>query len=141
MRVSLLLAILAAPVAGELKKGEIRFEPSECVSCTESLPERLRRIRGVEHAALRPGQPPALEVRLAPGNRVRLTRIRETIEQDGTKWTSARIEASGTCAKEGGQWVIKLFEGDAGIPLRGEATVGPCAVKGTVGRDGTLTVE
>lgn len=138
MRASLLAALLAVPLAGELKRAEIRFEPSECVSCTESLPERLRRIRGVEHAALRPGQPPTLEVRLAAGNRVRLTRIRETIEQDGTKWTTARIEASGTCEKQGGQWVIKLFEGDAGILLKGEAHAGPCDVKGTVGRDGVI---
>ncbi len=138
MRVSLLAALMAAPLAGELKQAEIRFEPSECVSCTESLPERLRRIRGVEHAALRPGQPPAVEVRLAAGNRVRLTRIRETIEQDGTKWTSARIVAAGTCEKQGAGWVLKLFEGDAGIALKGEARAGPCEVKGTVGRDGVI---
>lgn len=141
MRVSLLAALLVTPLAAELRQAEIRFEPSECVSCTESLPERLRRIRGVEHAALRPGRPPTLEVRLAAGNRVRLTRIRETIEQDGTKWTSARIEASGTCEKRGEGWVIRLFEGDSGIPVKGETAAGPCELKGTVGRDGVLTLD
>jgi len=141
MRVSLLLALLSLPAAAELKRLSIRFEPSDCAACTQSLPERLRRIRGVEAAALQPGQAPRLEVRFAPGNRVRLSRVRETIEQDGTKWIEAAVEASGLCERNGGGGLLKLFEGDSGIPVEGRFEPGPCSLSGTINAGGKLTAR
>ena len=95
-----LLAVL--PASAELKLLRIEFEPSDCVSCTQSLPERLGRIRGVTSARLIEGKPARLEVSFAAGNRVRIGRVRETIEQDGTKWVKAQVEASGVCEKKAG---------------------------------------
>lgn len=141
MRASWLLLFLAVPLAAELKQLVIRFEPSECVSCTQSLPERLRRIRGVSEAVLRLGAQPELAVRLAEGNRVRVGRIRETIEQDGTKWRSARVAAAGICERRGDEWLLRLFDGDAGIPVKGKVEAGACSLTGTVGIDGTMVVD
>ncbi len=77
----------------------------------------------------------------AAGNRVRIGRVRETIEQDGTKWVKAQVEASGSCEKQAGGWVLKLFDGDAGAPLKGKVEAGACSVKATMGRDGILAVD
>jgi len=136
------LALLAAfPACAELKLLRVEFEPSDCATCTQSLPERLGRIRGVTSARLSEGKPPSLNVEFAAGNRVRIGRVREAIEQDGTKWVKARVEASGLCEKQGEGWVLKLFDGDAGAPVKGPLEAGACKVRGTIGRDGVLVSE
>jgi hypothetical protein len=135
------LALLAAlPACAELKMLRVEFEPSDCATCTQSLPERIRRIRGVASARLSEGKPPRLDLEFAAGNRVRFGRVRETIEQDGTKWVKAHVEASGLCEKQGDGWVFKLFEG-AGTRMKGRVAAGSCSVSGTIGRDGILVSE
>lgn len=135
----LLAAVLPAPA--ELRRMTVQFTPSECASCTQSLPERLSRIRGVSGSKLLDVKPPALDVEFAAGNRVRINRVREVIEQDGARWLKAEVEAAGVCEKQGEGWLLKLFEQDTGVVLKGSVQPGACQVKGALDREGILTVR
>lgn len=136
-----LLALAAATAHAEMRTMTVEFAPSECVACTQSLPERLGRIRGVVRAELAGGGKPAVKIEFAAGNRVRPGRVRETIEQDGTKWVKAGVEASGVCVQEGRGWLLRLFEGDAGVSLKGRTEAGACSVTGVIGGDGVLVAQ
>lgn len=136
-----LLMLAAATAHAEMRTMTVEFVPSDCAVCTQSLPERLKRIRGVARAELAGGERPAVRIEFAAGNRVRPGRVRETIEQDGAKWVKAGVEASGVCVQEGGEWMLRLFEGDAGVRLKGRVEAGACSVKGVIGGDGALVAE
>jgi hypothetical protein len=112
MRRLLLIALIALPAAAEWLSFEIRFQPSGCVSCTQSLPERVKRMRGVESAEV-DTERSILKMKLAPGNRVRIELVRDQIEQDGTKALSARLEGIGSIAREGAGYVFR----PAALPL------------------------
>ncbi|MCW5978974.1 MAG: heavy-metal-associated domain-containing protein [Bryobacteraceae bacterium] len=99
------------PGAAQFQAIDVWFVDAACASCVESLPERVRRLRGVESAALdaREGR---LEVRLAETNRVRLEQIRDLIEQDGTKATRAVVRVTGDLSSDQGRWTLR----PAGVP-------------------------
>jgi hypothetical protein len=111
MRTLLSLFLLAAlPVVAQFRAIDVSFQPSECATCTASLPERLQRIRGIESAEV-DAAGGTLRLRLAAANRVRLEQIRDAIEQDGSKARSASVEVAGEVAKEGGAWILTLAAG------------------------------
>jgi len=99
--------LVTAGANAELLVVQARIEGIGCASCLESLPERLKRIRGVEDVKVDP-QKSTVEVRLAPGNRARLAAIRDQIQQDGTKALEFTLDASGELAKEGDEWVFRV---------------------------------
>jgi hypothetical protein len=105
MRLLLLCAWAALPLAAQFRHIEIKFTPTECANCTASMPERIQRIRGVETAAVDTDRR-VLTIELAPGNRVRLEQVRDLIEQDGTRATSALVQLRGEIARAGADWTI-----------------------------------
>jgi hypothetical protein len=135
------LLVAALPSGAELRRMWVQFTPSECASCTQSLPERLMRIRGIAGAKLLEAKPPLLEVVFAPSNRVRMHRVREVIEQDGARWLKGDVEAAGTCEKQADGWLLKLFDQDSGVALKEWTQPGACQVKGVLDREGVLTAK
>jgi hypothetical protein len=123
----------AAPAMAQFRTIEVSFQGMGCVSCIESMPERLRRLRGVETASVDAAKS-VVSLRLAEKNRIRLEQVRDLIEQDGTKTLRASVEAAGTVRLVDGKgtfepagtavqyWLetagTKLSEGDG--TLRGE---------------------
>lgn len=103
----LLLLSCAIPSLAQFRTMEIGFQGIGCVSCIESLPERLRRLRGVESAAV-DGKAGTVTVRLAARNRVRLEQVRDLIEQDGTKAARAVVEVAGEVSRSDSTWILEL---------------------------------
>lgn len=107
MRLLLALVLMAAaPAPAQWRRIELRFDGVGCASCMESMPARVKRLRGVETAVVDAGMG-VLTVTLAPANRVRLEQIRDFIEQDGTKAISARVEVRGEALNDGGKTTLK----------------------------------
>src|SRR5690242_13824319 len=102
----LLLAAIAIPGLAQFRTMEITFQGVGCVSCAESLPERVRRIRGVESATVDVAQG-VLKVALAQENRVRIEQVRDLIEQDGTKAKSAIVKVQGELTPKDGRWMLQ----------------------------------
>jgi hypothetical protein len=90
---------------------EIHFRGIGCVSCLDSLPARIQRIRGVESATV-DAEHAVVKVQLAAQNRVRLEQMRDMIEQDGTKVTRASVRVKGEVRQQDGQWLLQ----PAGVP-------------------------
>lgn len=102
-----MLLLASAAANAELLEVRARLEGIGCASCLESLPERLKRIRGVEDVKIDP-EKSTVEIRLAPGNRARLTAIRDQIQQDGTKVVEFTVDASGEVARDGDEWAFRV---------------------------------
>lgn len=107
----------------------VRFEGIGCASCVESLPGRMKRMRGVETAEVDAAKG-VLKLTLGESNRVRVEQVRDAIEQDGTKAKSAVVEARGQLEKDGERWVLRVGPG-AAYEVRGEGlAAGQAAVQG-----------
>src|SRR3954447_14351578 len=102
----LLLALAALPCAAQVRSVKVWFNGIGCASCTESMNERVRRLRGVESVRL-DTQAGTLEVQLAGQNRIRLEQIRDLIEQDGTKALRAAVRIGGELSKTNDQWMLR----------------------------------
>jgi cation transport ATPase len=129
----LILWALAAPCFGQFVSMEFRFEGIGCASCMESLPERVKRLRGVESAAV-DAEHGTLKLRLAAANRVRIEQVRDMIEQDGTKTRSAEVEVRGQVLREDGKWILQ----PAGVSARYEILGGIESAAGTYVVIGTM---
>ncbi len=106
MKLALLLLIVCAnPSPAQFRSVSIAVRGVGCASCMESLPERLRRVRGVESAEVNENKD-TVTLRLAARNRVRLEQIRDFIEQDGTKAVKATVEVSGAVTRTEGVWIL-----------------------------------
>ncbi len=90
MRFAILLLATALGASGEFRQVVVDFEGTGCVSCAESLPGRLGRVRGVEKADVDLDHN-RLTIGLAAGNKTRLGPLLSRITQDGTK--IRRVEA------------------------------------------------
>lgn len=113
-----LLVLAFIPLRGELLRVSFRFQPTDCASCVESLSQRLRRVRGVSEVRLQAAAS-RVEIDLAPGNAVRLNRLREVVEQDGTKVISTGLRATGECFRQDEAWMLRYLAQAPAIPLPG----------------------
>jgi len=104
----------AMPCAAQFKELRFEVQGTDCISCNASLPERLKRIRGVESVVLE-GNTAILK--FTAENRVRFEQLRDMIEQDGTKVKSASLIAKGK--REGDSFKVgtSLFALPAGTDL------------------------
>lgn len=128
----LLLACLSVPVQAQFESIELRFEGVGCASCVDSMPERVRRMRGVESAVVDKDKG-VLTVKLGSPNRVRLEQVRDAIEQDGTKARSARVVVRGAVSKEAEGWILQPAGGTAKYGLEGDRwKTGDATVSGDV---------
>lgn len=111
------LMLLLAPLRAELREVVMHFKPTECASCTLSLPERFQRIRGVEAVQLDSASN-SLRLTLSEGNRVRLSRLHEALEQDGTKRTKTVVSGAGECARQQDGWTFRPHAADAAYAIQ-----------------------
>lgn len=118
MKMILLLILLVLPGAAQFRSVKMWFSGVGCASCIESMPERMRRLRGVEEAKVN-AQEGTLEVQLAQENRVRFEQIRDLIEQDGTKVTRAAVRISGEVSNAEDRWILKPAGGSLAYELSG----------------------
>ncbi len=117
-RYALVLLAAVLPAAAQLREVTIELQPTECATCTESLPARMARVRGVAQAVMKDA-PVRVVVRLESENRVRLTRLLDVVRQDGTGVVAVDIEAAGEAFEEQG-WRVRILPGDASLALQGE---------------------
>jgi cation transport ATPase len=87
-----ILLLFALPCVAQFKELRFEVQGTDCISCNASLPERLKRIRGVESVTL---EGSTAVLKFAVENRVRFEQLRDMIEQDGTKVKSATLIAKG----------------------------------------------
>ena len=124
MKPLLLLILTLLPCLAQFRTIEIAFEGIGCAPCIESLPSRMQRIRGVESATVDANHG-ILKLQLAEQNRIRLEQVRDAIEQDGTKATTAQVAAIGTLARQASAWTLNLKGG----AISYEITVSDSALK------------
>ena len=120
----LLLGALAAPA--QFLEFRVRFDDGGCLSCAESLEDRLRRVRGVERVTLDVKRG-IVEMKLAADNRVRLAPLMSRIEQGAAKALDTSLVARGELIDVAGVRQIELqgqaagqvylLEGDTGDQL------------------------
>jgi copper chaperone CopZ len=120
----LLLGAIAAPA--QFLEFRVRFDDGGCLSCAESLEERLERVRGVETATL-DLERGIVEFKLAADNRVRLAPLMSRIEQGAAKALETRLVAKGVVVDDAGVRRLELqgaaagqvyfLEGDTGDQL------------------------
>jgi copper chaperone CopZ len=131
LRVAFLLILgLAVPAAAQFRKIEIGFDGAGCGPCIESLPNRIKRMRGVESAEVDPAKG-ILRVALGEQNRVRLEQVRDAVEQDGTKTRWAEVELRGEVARSETGWKLST-PGGAAYALSGDLSSGTKTVAGRV---------
>lgn len=112
MRLFLLTLMAALPCAAQFLSIEIGFQGIGCASCIESLPERMKRLRGVESVTVDAASA-TLKLQLAEQNRVRLEQVRDMIEQDGTKVKRATVRVKGDLTHRDGKWMLQ----PSGLPV------------------------
>ena len=126
MRLFLFGLFAALPCLAQFRSIEITFEGIGCVSCIESMPARIQRMRGVESATV-DAQHGILKVQLAPANRVRLEQVRDAIEQDGTKAKTAAVQVQGELSQADGKWVLQPGSLASSYEVEGAAPPSPAA--------------
>lgn len=100
MRLAALLFATVLSAQAEFRRIEVNFQPTDCVSCTESLQGRLERVRGVASVEMDLDRSVVTLV-LEAGNQVRLTPLLSRITQDGTKIVRTDAVVRGMILGEG----------------------------------------
>jgi cation transport ATPase len=132
MKFSVLWLLGALAASAQFRAIDVSFQGTGCVTCTGTLPERVRRLRGVESAEV-DAAAQVLKVRLAAQNRVRVEQVRDFVEQDGTKATKATVAATGVISKDGDHWVLELPAARYRLEAAGAAIApGPCVMNGEI---------
>ena len=109
----LLLALL--PIA-EFLHVEQAVTGLDCMSCAESAPRNLKKIKGVDSASFRTKDSVAV-LELKPGNTVPLGEIRDAVKRMGYTPAGAKVTVRGVARKEGGKWILHVAGVDAEYPL------------------------
>ena len=100
---NLWVLFLALPMSAEFRQVEIKVSGLECVSCAESLPKTLERMRGVESAAM-DAKAGLVLVKLKAGNKLPLEDLRDKLKQAGYTPGDAKVNAVGAMVLEEGKW-------------------------------------
>ena len=86
------------------------------MSCAESAPRNLKKIKGVESASFRTKDSVAV-LELKPGNTVALGDIRDAVKRMGYTPAGAKVTVRGEARKDGGKWILRVAGFDAEYPL------------------------
>ena len=100
MRLAILLLATALSASAEFRQVEVDFEGTGCVSCAESMPGRLERVRGVEKVEVDLDRS-RLSIHLEAGNKARLGPLLSRVTQDGTKIRRVEAVVRGTISQQG----------------------------------------
>ncbi|MCC6341104.1 MAG: heavy-metal-associated domain-containing protein [Bryobacterales bacterium] len=93
------------------------FKAHDCASCAESLRRKLARDPGVESVNVDLRENVAA-FDLKPGNKIRLRRIRDLVEQSGFEPEKAQVVVLGTASVERGIVTLGIAGADDSIRLR-----------------------
>ncbi len=129
---AILVALLILPSAvAEFRHVAIDYSGEECASCGASMTKSLQRLRGVTSVSVNKTM---ITIELAPGNRVPLSEIRDSIKRVGFTPGEARVLVLGTIAKENKQRVFKLLGLNQTIQLTGAvpSAAGEVKLEGTI---------
>jgi cation transport ATPase len=88
----------------------------DCMSCAESAPRNLKKIKGVESASFRTKDSVAV-LELKPGNTVTLGDIRDAVKRMGYTPAGAKVTVRGEARKDGEKWILHVAGFDAQYPL------------------------
>jgi copper chaperone CopZ len=88
----------------------------DCMSCAESAPRNLKKIKGVESASFRTKDSVAV-LELKPGNTVTLGEIRDAVKRMGYTPAGAKVTVRGEARKDGAKWILRVAGLDAEYPL------------------------
>jgi copper chaperone CopZ len=106
LRLAILLLAAVVSAHAEFRRVEVEFEGTGCASCAESLPERLKRVRGVERVEV-DLERNRVTIQLESGNKTRLAPLFSRITQDGTKIRRVETVARGKIAQQGAELVLQ----------------------------------
>jgi len=112
----LALILAAAPLGAEFLHVEQSVTGLDCISCAESAPRNLKKIKGVESASFRTADAVAV-LDLKAGNTVPLGDIRDAVKRMGYTPTGAKVTAKGQARSEAGKWIFRVSSIDADYPL------------------------
>ena len=104
----------------------------DCMSCAESAPRNLKKIKGVESASFRTKDSVAV-LELKPGNTVTLGDIRDAVKRMGYTPAGAKVTVRGEARKDAGKWILRVAGVDAEYRLDVSA--------GQEIRDGVMIIE
>ena len=104
----------------------------DCMSCAESAPRNLKKIKGVESASFRTKDSVAV-LELKPGNTVTLGEIRDAVKRMGYTPAGAKVTVRGEARKDAGKWILRVAGVDAEYRLDVSA--------GQEIRDGVMIIE
>jgi cation transport ATPase len=79
----------------------------DCMSCAESAPRNLKKIKGVESASFRTKDSVAV-LELKPGNTVPLGDIRDAVKRMGYTPAAAKVTVRGEARRNGAKWVLHV---------------------------------
>ena len=135
----LFLALPTLPMSAEFRQVEIKVSGLECVSCAESLPKTLERMRGVESATMDP-KAGLVVVKLKTGNKLPLEDLRDKLKQAGYTPGDAKVNAVGAMVLEEGKWRFRPAGINHAYLAELPASVKPVAdqpveVEGTIASD------
>jgi copper chaperone CopZ len=88
----------------------------DCMSCAESAPRNLKKIKGVDSASFRTKDSVAV-LELKPGNTVALGEIRDAVKRMGYTPAAAKVTVRGAARKDGAKWILRVAGMDAEYPL------------------------
>jgi hypothetical protein len=112
----LALILATAPLGAEFLHVEQSVTGLDCISCAESAPRNLKKIKGLESASFRTVDSVAV-LDLKPGNTVPIGDIRDALKRMGYTPTSAKITAKGQARLEAAKWIFRVTGIDADYPL------------------------
>jgi cation transport ATPase len=108
----LALILAAAPLAAEFLHVEQSVTGLDCMSCAESAPRNLKKIKGVESASFRTSYSVAV-LELKAGNTVPLGDIRDAVKRMGYTPQGAKIAVRGQVRSKEGKWILRVAGLDA----------------------------
>jgi copper chaperone CopZ len=106
--VVLLLALaLPASASAELRRVDLTVLGMDCATCAHGVRIAMEKLEGVESIQVSLERK-AAEVRLRPGNRVRLSDLRQIIKHNGFKATDAAVVVSGLLVMREGSTALDV---------------------------------
>jgi copper chaperone CopZ len=117
---ALLPLLFALLTLAELLHVEQAVTGLDCVSCAESAPRNLKKIKGVESATFRTEDSVAV-LELKPGNTVALAEIRDALKRMGYTPAAAKVSVRGELQQTAGKWTLRVAGADGEYPLEAPA--------------------
>ena len=102
------------------------------MSCAESAPRNLKKIKGVESASFRAKDSVAV-LELKPGNTVTIGEIRDAVKRMGYTPAGAKVTVRGEPRKDGVKSILRVTGVDAEYPLDKEIRgIGVAIIEGSL---------